>query len=94
MQLRARLTAILSDTTPFVPGPLAGKYPENATVGQVAATVLADIEAMWTAEAYEPRCHRNRERKRPPVGRVEFGGVEFGTSFPLHRPWRGAKVRP
>jgi hypothetical protein len=39
-----------TDTTPFVAGPLAGKYPENATVGQVASIILADLEAKWAAE--------------------------------------------
>jgi hypothetical protein len=51
----AGLAALTSDTTPFVAGPLAGKYPENATVGQVAAIILADLQAMWTAEPYEER---------------------------------------
>jgi hypothetical protein len=50
VQLRAGLTAMSTDTTPFVAGPLAGKYPENATVGQVAAIILADLEAKWAAE--------------------------------------------
>jgi hypothetical protein len=50
VQLRAGLTAMSTDTTPFVAGPLAGKYPENATVGQVASIILADLEAKWAAE--------------------------------------------
>jgi hypothetical protein len=49
-ELRAGLTTLSTDTTPFVAGPLAGKYPENATVGQVAAIILADLEAKWAAE--------------------------------------------
>jgi hypothetical protein len=53
--VRAGLTALASDTTPFVAGPLAGKYPENATVGQVASIILADLETMWAAEPYEER---------------------------------------
>jgi hypothetical protein len=49
-ELRAGLTTLSTDTTPFVAGPLAGKYPESATVGQVAAIILADLEAKWAAE--------------------------------------------
>jgi hypothetical protein len=54
-EVRAGLTALVSDATPFVAGPLAGKYPANATVGQVASIILADLEAMWAAEPYEER---------------------------------------
>jgi hypothetical protein len=53
--VRAGLEAITTDTTPFVAGPIAGKFPEGATVGQAATTILADLEAMWAAEPYEAR---------------------------------------
>jgi hypothetical protein len=49
-ELRTALTAMSTDTTPFAAGPLAGKYPVNATVGQVASIILADLEAKWAAE--------------------------------------------
>jgi hypothetical protein len=53
--IRNALTAMEGLTDVFEQGPLEGKYPEGATIEQVAAIILADLEAKWAAEPYEER---------------------------------------
>jgi hypothetical protein len=53
--IRDALTAMEGLTDVFEQGPLEGKYPEGATIEQVAAIILADLEAKWAAEPYEER---------------------------------------